>query len=1092
MAQHLSNTSFSTLLTGSKPYNVNGGEWALEKNRELQSRIAGAGASFGINAADFLTSTLAGDAAAHLAGFGASSLAGGLLIGLPVGMAVSHVISPVVKAALNSAKEYNSDISIIQRLSPMMGGNYWNRNEASTAARGAYNYYGREIGTRTAFTTNLGVGGYREIMRQGLSMDMFHGSSPEQLVSQMENAASIVKFLTGVLGSKDITDTMQAVGNLKAMGVNAFQSSGLVQQLGLNASKYGQILGVNAPTMLNRAMQMGGNAFGQYGLPGFIGIQPAMSAMAIANEMEKRRFLSPAQMAAAGGQQGIATQMTQFNAALTNNPAIGLTMLAAGWTGRGGYSQAATQNALNNGGYFGALSAGMGKIAGSVDAYADFFMNMDNIAANAGKDGTIDEKLGNMLQQAMKVDPTLHNDNVAAMFIMNMANQMGSPISRGTALTIIKQQRNPHLMAAIKNRANTAQNKMNYARNAQEASFFRPFGRMQEQISNTGARISETFGGLGRAAVDKVNAWTDNMFLDQDFGTSYTPTGIIGKNAVNNIHSMSSWNLPGYMSTIDSSLFNRAYNEASSPTGFGIFSNNPRVGAKDFLSSMENSSWNSPATELSGGPLYNIGSRLRYAWGGGQGMEAIVRGSMGANYHSYFEGAAGQSKMSVGRAKQLLSRYGINADSLQGKGWFDGAGDPLGVLKDVMNGMSDSDVNRYTSGLYKSKLFSGMSQSQAQDILKRAGITDFSNKDMLLQQVLAAGNSGNELGTMGAQYGLSKQQVAAGLTNIAGSGSWSKYSQMHAAPAQVMGALSTASGVMAHHLGRDDDAQTLVTQGDFMSNLSNQDALKALQSLGLNQEDLMEIVNSADGTQQLQAFADALSYIGEGTPNKIDYKTLEGNDKLSAIINGYTSLDSGKAKERLLNKIGENGVLGWNGSYKNIGIGDRFKGVAAKVAVGAETANIHKGLSSIYGINISKKDLDAVLANGNLSSLIEKSNPTTEEGKALQEKLLSLNEMSISELKDMAKQNGLNVSSSMTDEEARKFISNSFISSEVDQANKKEESAKVQSRVDEGMEKAADGKWAMRTMVVGGKSTELSDAEKLVRDWSKWTPHIPD
>ncbi|MDD2230738.1 MAG: hypothetical protein PHY48_15235, partial [Candidatus Cloacimonetes bacterium] len=500
MGQHIAQSSMWGLATGSKPFNVGGYEYAWERQKEMNHRLTQFGVDATLAVPGLAAGSLASMAALKFAGRSsalggavraggmAGSIARGAVGGIP-GMAVSLGVDAIAGQWGDAANEYGRDISGIRRMSTRFGNEFTNK-ESSVVARGMHNYAFNEMKQGTDFDTKLGIDGIRTVATQGMQMNLFQGRKPEELVKQLESAAGVVKFLTGVLGSKDVNETMRYVGQMKNMGINMAQSPQYAMKLGLDAHKYGNAMGVPGSELLGQATQIGANAYSHYGMPSFGGIQPAMQSMALAHEMEKRKILSTAEVAAGGGHNNIAGQMVNFTAGMMNNSGIGKMMLAAGWQGGGKYSMDKMQGALKNGGgYFGAVDSALSGIAGDPDKYADFMMNLENLQASASEQGGLDQQTEDMLFAALDQMGTFKNDNTAAMMLKKIATQEGIQLSTAAAKTIVMKHRRPGMMKAIDREQKRGLNRGFHAQNALEYSPLRGLGRLGESIDKIGPTL---------------------------------------------------------------------------------------------------------------------------------------------------------------------------------------------------------------------------------------------------------------------------------------------------------------------------------------------------------------------------------------------------------------------------------------------------------------------------------------------------------------------------------------------------------------------------------------------------------------------------
>ena len=246
----------------------------------------GTGAEVGAGLAGTL---LGGPAIARAIGFGSSRMAG-LMLGGPVGMLAGTVVGAVADPMIRVAQEHNRDVAALQRMSARFSTGGFSTRQAQQAITGIEDLAYNEIFNTNSLQPRLNMSGFRELTNMGLQGGLFHGTNPDDLVKQVSAAANVVKFLTGVMGNKDVQETMQLVKQMKDMGVNLFHANNFAMGLGTDAFKYGRAMGINPSDMMNMAANMSTVAFGQYGNPAYVGMQPAMRNLAYMQELEKRDF----------------------------------------------------------------------------------------------------------------------------------------------------------------------------------------------------------------------------------------------------------------------------------------------------------------------------------------------------------------------------------------------------------------------------------------------------------------------------------------------------------------------------------------------------------------------------------------------------------------------------------------------------------------------------------------------------------------------------------------------------------------------------------------------------------------------------------
>ena len=1039
MANWLSTKSVGGLYLGNKPYNVGGYEWALERQRELQSRTT-----------QFATDMGMGLASTGLGMYGSNKILNAIpftrgLTGVarfaasfPAFAAAGMVLDPFFNTMSDAAQAYGRDVSQIQRMSARFGGQTWNRQQSGIVARGMTNIASNEIMNRTFYSTNLGVDGAREVLMQGLQNNMFQGNKPEELVKQMEKAAGVVKFLTGVLGSKDISETMQSVAMLKNMGINMFQHGDYATKLGMNAFKYGATMGVPGAQLLQQATQIGGSAYMGAGMPGFIGIQPAMQTMALASEMEKRRFLSAAQMASAGGVEGITQQTSQFNAAMMGHGAVGQMMFAAGMSGNG-YSAGKMGNALSKGGYFGAMHQGLGNLAGDVRNYTKFMMNQDNYAADAAMQGNIEDQLDDMLFAALDQFPMMMDDDTAAYQIMMMAQQQGVNMSRATAKMKVMKHRKPNLMKALNGRANNERDKAFYAQNYLEHGVFRPYSRAGENVVNTWDKFWHGVGDVGRWGAATADKLTGGVFGDIDnYQSGNAPDGIFNGKVMHGVRGLGDWgkNVSG-LGNLDSKEFTRAYNnQVNDPYWF-----QRNIGIDDIMD----------------GKFVALGET-----GASRKYGSLLEGVNARNYSGYFKEAA-QGDMGGGQAEAILRGAGIDYNiAYNGQlKWFNNS--PTSFMDQMMSTMSADKAASLAGASTGANWYNNLSGSQANDIISSIGISGASGMDAnaLLQAIVGAGGADDAVGRFASANGISRRQAAFGLTQKANGGSLSNLNMLHGASEADFNNITGGIGAIARLTGNVSGVDRLFSQSETGSNFSRSELTSGLSALGLTSEDLQSILSTDDGAEQLKQFAYLLSESADN-PKGLTDQDFAGltNSTLNTVLKKFSGSQN---RDALFSAINSSDMLSSKGKYKDMSLNDRFMQLAGASARQDITANIHKGLTDIYGIKMDRGDLESKLQNGTLADYVMglDGSKLNGEGQNLQGNLAAIKNMTESEIRDRIKESG----SKLGVDEFRKQLLESQFTTGVATVGKDAGATKEKKTlVDEGMVQV-NGQWVMRTIV---------------------------
>lgn len=1047
MASWLANNSFMGTSFGTKPYNVGGYEWALERQREMQSRIT-----------QFATDTGLGAASTGLSMYGAERIMNAIprlrgLTGIsrfaasfPAFAAAGMVLDPFFDTMGEAAQAYGRDISQVQRMSARFGGQTWNRQQSAVAARGISNIAGNEIMNRTFYSTNLGIDGAREVLMQGLQNNMFQGNKPEELVKQMEKAAGVVKFLTGVLGSKDISETMQNVAMLKNMGVNMFQHGDYATKLGMDAFKYGATMGVPGAQLLKQAMQIGGSAYMANGMPGFIGIQPAMQTMALASEMEKRRFLSAAQMAAAGGVEGLTQQTSQFSSAMMGHGAIGQMMFAAGMTSNG-FNAGRVKGALGRGGYIGAMHQGLGNLAGDVRNYAKFMMEQDNYASDAAMQGNIEDQLDAMLFAALDQFPIMMDDNTAAYQIMMIAQQNGVQLSRAAAKMKVMKHRKPNLMRALNNRANNERDKAYYAQNKLEHGVFRPFSRAGENVTNSWDKFWHNVGNVGRWGVDVADRVTGHVFGDIDnYQGSGRPDGIFKGTVMRGIADLGDWG-KGLSSVdkLDNKEFTRAYNNMKYDPGLiGRFTG-------------DNLSW------LFGTPTF-LGET-----GASRNYGALMRGVNASNYSAYFKEAA-QGSMGRVEAEAILREAGIKTARAYSSLPFSFNNSTTGFMDELMESMSKDKAASFAKASTDANWYNNLGQTQANSILEQAGIMGASKMkaDALLQAIVGKGGSDDAIGKFAAANGITRRQAAFGLTQKANGGQLSSLSMMHGASTEDFNRVTGSIAALARLTGNTYGVDKMFEQSENGLNFSSSQITSALGALDLTNEDIQDVLSTDNGAEQLKQFAYLLS-------ESLDHPNSVTSAEIAKLTNGklkgtFTSLTNDR--EKLWRAIKGSELLSPTGVLGKFSFNDRFMKTAGGSAVQYALGDVQKGLKDIYKLDLSMGDLNEKISDGSIVDYVLSLDSSTlsPEGQELYGKLQDTKSMSDDDIKRKIEEyrktlKGADVNKTIGVEEFRKqLLYQQFTTDMATKGIPTEPAKEKKTLIDEGMVHITGG-WALRTVM---------------------------
>lgn len=1054
MSANLANTSTWGIMTGDKPYNVSGMEWGWNRHNELNHRSTQFGLDASLQTASLGISTGAGSLAtlaarsryapAALRNFAMGRL-GGALIGGAGMVAAGMVLDPIVGAYSDAANVYGRDIAGIRRMSTRFGNEFTNQ-QAGVVAKGIGNYGYREIMNTTDFDTRLGSDGYRNVLMQGLQMNMFQGRKPEELVKQMENAASVVKFLTGILGSKDVQETMQQVGNLKNMGINMLQNPSYAMQMGASTYKYSQMMGVNGAQLLQQASHFGSNAYGQYGMPGFGGIIPAMQNMALAHELEKRRMLSTAEIAAAGGHSALAGQGVQLTAAMMNNGSIGKMMLAAGWAGGGNFNFNKFNSAVGQG-YFPAMHQALASISGDPSKYAEFMMNQENLYASASAQGGLDGNVKKMLFAALDKMHGMQDENSAAYMIKQIGQSMGVNVPTALAKQWSMERSRPNTFAAMNAEANRHLDRGMYYENAQRYSRFRGLGEI-------GEAYNKVKGGAYHLLVEKPaqemrDWWSENVIGESDRMSGMMTYGSHSFTAgtVENLRKVLNSGMSPNNLKVNEDAYKLGYNLADREAGLG--------GNTGFFDSLRNM----PGMEDA------------------RAMAPAIQAMTSKHYKKYFESVLDTNGMTSSEAFARLGKYAGYTDynlmmthmSRDGGKY---AGKMAGGLQWIADNMSDANLSELSGATRSTKWYQGLDANKTASILASAGIDTSKfgrgDADNLMNRILNAKSS--DLDAIAKANGLTRENLAYGLTTQAmgGDAGLSKLYRLMGSSSQNYDNLSKIGGALARENGWTIGVDRNLLQTENNMTIGMDQMASSLKALGLTYDDISTIIdnNKENGSAQIQNFGKSVdNLVRTGKLSQEDWDGIQDpilKKRLDALM---------KDKNTVKNITGDN----------YLGFGNKSGTLEAKLGTllnesmrGSALDRITRGVQGIWGLDVTSSDIIDAVNNGGMSSLVLKSKGGTKELADVREKLQRVQGSSIQELRDQFGEAFNNVS----DKDLQKTIMESIATTSMDKMQKEADLVPKKGSVESAIDEYG-GKGVMRVMLVADK---IKEVEKEVRE----------
>jgi hypothetical protein len=491
------------LIGDARPYNVNPMEWAYQRQNELGYRYSGLAASAGTQfTGDLSTAGIvaAGMKIPAISRFAGKSALRGLGVGALGFTGVGMALDPIVSTVQDEAERHLRDTSGIQRMSTRFGSEF-SRSQAAMTSRSISNFGYKESLSHSSFDTKLGEDGYRNVLFQGLQSSLFHGKTPEELIKQTESAAKVVKFLTGIMGSRDVNETMQAITQFKGMGVNLLHSGNYAERLGRDSFKYGSLMGIPGAELLRQATTHGSEVAGSYGMPSFTGVLPMMKNMALAHEMEKRGRLSAAEISVGGGHLGIAKSMQEFISQMMVSPQIGGVMMASSMTG--GQFDPSKFGANADQGYFGMMGKGAQFMADPSKA-AEYFANKDNWMASLGEAGDGQSGMLKVLRKAMDNMPYLKGMNVKdrANMMAAFLKQQQPGLSDAAAKALVTRLQRPGIDGQVDREADWHESRGLYNQVQERNTLFRPFTRAMESIERIPSRLKRPGQVLGQSIAE--------------------------------------------------------------------------------------------------------------------------------------------------------------------------------------------------------------------------------------------------------------------------------------------------------------------------------------------------------------------------------------------------------------------------------------------------------------------------------------------------------------------------------------------------------------------------------------------------------------
>lgn len=969
-AQFAGNQSLIGMLTANVPYNVSPMEFWQNRAQEMGYRFSSAG----INAigtgtevgAGLAGTLLGGPALARAIGFGSSRMAG-LMLGGPVGMLAGTVVGAVADPMIRVAQEHNRDVAALQRMSARFSTGGFSTRQAQQAIAGIEDLAYNEIFNTNSLQPRLNMSGFRELTNMGLQGGLFHGTNPDELVKQVSAAANVVKFLTGVMGNKDVQETMQLVKQMKDMGVNLFYANNFAMGLGTDAFKYGRAMGINPNDMMNMAANMSTVAFGQYGNPAYVGMQPAMRNLAYMQELEKRGALTPAEIAAGGGVQTMATRMLSAQAAMLNSGNIGLPMLYAGATANGGFNIGQFQNAMGRGGYFGTIGAA------AQNLFKDGIWSMSNIMANqtnvidalARQDYMNDALLG-VVGAGTNIMPGMNERGrtakermqLRAMYIQNWMRNNGADIDMGTAKAMAMRIDMPQYGDMVDTAANNA-----YRTGLiEEQRAYRSPGRTFERMGENFERFTSSIwrNAIQRPARSIADALTNvadfsyanNMSLQntglsmQDFDTyravgaylrssNTNQTSMYSANDVQAAYRASTLDIEG--SPLTSGLFhdiNRALNIVETP-----FRRRDLNALEDVIATND---------RLANARIWNriaSGDRISSLQALAGSAYLFRAGTTEADVAKYFEG---QSNSYAGdprdRAANALWGLGSGAlrdnyasSSLAISRNMAGIDIASSVLNDAVRNGKGFANGQFSDMTADEVLNTYLQEGSAQERIKR--LTDEYN----------ARNNGNKITT--------EQMTGFVAQRLAGRGTAAGEVGNRVAATYLAGSSEALENIAVGFSSDRNAGQWIGQEGVGGTNYSVSAAADFFQTAGISQEMLSDIYNSG-GWKEMEALGNIIDLYNKGTDPDGAALKAAGIDAVKSKT-GRRLLDQWKESGKGMRSIDSN-MYGLKLTDRRF-TGREFLGAGAAMFKNLSSGKIRESLNNL-GLNLSEDEMGSILS----------------------------------------------------------------------------------------------------------------------------------
>jgi hypothetical protein len=708
---YLGRSSMMDLIRNDRPFNADPREFYTQSMLERDRRLASIGTEGTISA-------IQGVGGLGLGWLGERAALGGLArmgVKLPgvarfaVGMGTS-IAGFAAMQGLNWSEEasnFSRNVGDIRRLSPRVG-REMSEGESMDVARYLRRFAMNEASTTTSFDTRLGQKGADALLKQGMHSGLFRAGNTDELLKQFEQAAGVVRILSGVMESKDIIEAVQHMSTLKAMGKNLAMAPQELKALSDASFKYASVSGMNRSQMMNDAMRGAQQIYPQFGMPSYVGIVPMMQSMAYSNELEKRKIMSAPEMAAAGGVQGMARTMTQFYAGAHANPAIGKLMYSAAMTASGQFDSGKLSAAMNGRNYYETANIGLQNVlSGGPARLAVLDMEMPNfvdaLRSSDPKDQAIKMMTLKFVEEQLRVlQPRTYIERlaVAAKAIQQIGDSQGTPVDMSSAKALAIQLISPQVLEGMESDGERKRRVGDFNTVMQKNSRFRMFSRAEEKLTE----FKETLDyHINARPANAMYSWFNDLTstesspgrpLSHD-NSMTTPITMEGLSNIKALRSLASINSAYFNSDISGNEINRGF----------------LAGSESLVSDRTMADMLSPTalTALFTNPLgYMANSTML---GSNPNLTTSIQGMVGRDWKDYYDRIAGRGdagKSGIG----AMDAFFKMRDLIKGNG------------KNEFNSMEEMTAS-FKDSKYFGKLGGGFhwaaTQAYSSDQLSRAG-----------------------------------------------------------------------------------------------------------------------------------------------------------------------------------------------------------------------------------------------------------------------------------------------------------------------------------------------------------------------------------